>query len=283
MSGTPPISNETSVETPTPVVSYTTAPARDRWAHRRIEPRPFALLWILYLLGAALISFGATGAILQPSSDTYRYATLFLFTLAAIGVSIFWPMLRLSQSCPTSPPRAVLLDLVVMLPPLHCVVWPQLLDWMARWSLPLVATIAAAFTAWSFLIGALLALALGTHPNPLDARSPGLLPRSDRRSLWMVAFLVLAFLGPAVSLSWPGDRSFELGLLASPIAFVSAILHRANELPDATLRSRTTFWSVAAPSGIATTAWLLVLLRARPHPKQIPHKVAGLAIPPQDA
>lgn len=264
-----------------PPVSYTTAPPRDRWAHRRTEPRPFALLWILYLLGAAVISFGSSGSILQPTGDMYRYATQLLFILAALGVAIFWPMLRLSQASPASPRRAILMDLFVLLPPLHCVIWPQLFDWLTQWSLPLVSAIAAAFTAWAFLVGAILAIALGADPSHPRNHTPGDLPRSERRSLWMVAFLALAILGPACALSWPGPASFETGLLASPVAFVPALLSHSHDLPQALMHSSALFWSVAAPTCMAIVAWIVAALVSRPG--QNPHKATALAIPSQEA
>lgn len=265
----PPSDNIEPSPTYPPPVSYTTAPPRDRWAHRRTEPRPFALLWILYLLGAAVIAFGSSGSILQPAADMYRYATQLLFTLAAIGVAIFWPMLRLSQSRPDSPSRAILMDLVVLLPPLHCVVWPQLFDWMAQWSLPLVAAVAASFTAWAFLIGAFLALALHVESNRSQALSLGHLPRTDRRSLWMVAFLALTFFGPACALSWPGTRSFEIALVASPVAFVPALLNHAHDLPRSILHNSMILGSVAAPAALAIVAWLVVALISHVRPARI--------------
>jgi hypothetical protein len=200
----------------------------------------------------------------------YRHATRVLFFLAALGVSLFWPMLRLSQSRPASPRASVLLDLTVLLPPLQCVIWPQLFDWMARWSVVTVATVATAFTAWALLIGALLALALRCERAPRHLML--------HRSLWMTVFLALTVIGPACSLWVPGDDRVERWLLISP---VGCILEMVRDRPS-TGRStdiQPEHWrALVTVTSVALALWLLPwlpTLRSKPSNESVPIAPGG--------
>ncbi|HEX8876670.1 MAG TPA: hypothetical protein VF777_07985 [Phycisphaerales bacterium] len=153
---------------------------RDRWSHRRGEPRTFAFLWSMFLMFAALVALGVvlTGGIV--SLDAYQPLSRGLVVTITVGVLVFWPLIRLSQDVPEEGSiLATLKDLAIVLIPVQAVVWPQM--FLARWSLDTLMAMSLALTAWTLVIGAILVLALRV-PN-------------TKRSLWMLLCLVLALGG----------------------------------------------------------------------------------------
>ena len=106
--------------------SHTRATRHDRWAHRRGEPRLFAFLWTLFLLGATLLGFGSLGAIGMIDAGTYRAVARVILVSVAVGVVVVWPMTRLSQVTPARrATRAAFIDFIVIALPLQAVVLPQ--------------------------------------------------------------------------------------------------------------------------------------------------------------
>lgn len=131
----------------------------DRWSHRRGEPRTFAFLWAMFLMFAALVALGVvlTGGIV--SLDAYQPLSRTLVVTIAVGVLIFWPLLRLSQDVPDEGSiRAILKDLTIVLVPVQAVIWPQM--FLARWSFETVLAMSLALTAWALVVGAVLVLGL---------------------------------------------------------------------------------------------------------------------------
>ncbi len=194
------------------------APARpDPWAHRRAEPRPLAAAWTLFLLGVGLVTIGPMGLAGLSSWDAYRPAARTMVVLMVVGIVVLWPMLRLCQEAPARPGRACLADALVILIPAQIVLWPQCWPWMADWPVRVVATVAAGVTAWTLITGALLAVALDRGARAPDAAW---------RTLWMLAFLVLAFAGLLIDVAAgsPADASLDVPgspwKLASPIGLV---------------------------------------------------------------
>lgn len=195
-------------ETPLPELK---PPVRvDRWAHRRVEPRGLALLWTLYLLGITLTTFWTptTGAGLDPLAG--RYASRQLLVSAAVGYAVLWPMLRLCQVFPGDGGlRSVGKDLLVMVIPTQAVVWP--LAFLALWPMSVAAALGAQSLAWTLLVGALLAMALG--PGGSDRR-----PSAWRRAGWMVVILAAAA-RPAGLYDYRGAwAGFELWSMSSAVS-----------------------------------------------------------------
>lgn len=156
----------------------------DKWAHRRGEPRNFAFLWAIYLMLGSIIALGVVLAGGIITLDAYQPLSRGLIVTLAIGVMIFWPLMRLSQAAPEeSAPIAVLKDLAIVLIPLQAVVWPQMV--LARWTPNIVLATSLAMIAWAFLIGGMMAM--GTRSN------------RTWRSAWMAAIVMLVLGGAAVS------------------------------------------------------------------------------------
>jgi len=156
----------------------------DKWSHRRGEPRNFAFLWAIYLMLGSIIALGVvlSGGII--TLDAYQPLSRGLVVTLAIGVMVFWPLMRLSQAAPDeSAPIAVLKDLAIVLIPLQAVVWPQMV--LARWTPDIVLATSLAMIAWAFLIGGLLAM--GTRSN------------ATWRSAWMATIVALVVGGATLS------------------------------------------------------------------------------------
>ncbi|HBS28603.1 MAG TPA: hypothetical protein DEB06_03930 [Phycisphaerales bacterium] len=203
----------------------------DPWAHRKGEPRPFALLWAVYLSAAALLTIFAVSRITVPSTGQFVYACRAMLVMVNLGAVVLWPMTRLSQQFPARPARSLLTDLAIVVVPAQAVVWPMPL--LAHWDWGVTAAQSASSAAWASLVGAVLMLAT-RHPS------------HSGRSLAMLACLGVALAAPAllvvpVMLNRPA--SADLLLWFSPLT--------------------TPYVISAAPSGhgpvMATAEWLLVL------------------------
>lgn len=157
----------------------------DKWSHRRGEPRNFAFLWAIYLMLGSIIALGVVLAGGIVTLDAYQPLSRGLIVTLAVGVMVFWPLLRLSQIAPAEGSRlAALKDLAIVLIPLQAVVWPQMV--LARWTPDIVFATSMAMIAWGVLVGGLIAL--GTRSN------------HTWRSAWMAAIVGLVVGGVAVSM-----------------------------------------------------------------------------------
>jgi hypothetical protein len=256
-----------------------TRPRRyDPWAHRRGEPRLFAFLWSLFLFAATLTTFGSASASGELSHETLRPAARTLLVLIAVGISIGWPLVRLSQSPDRHPRRGSLRDAIVILVPIHAVLWPQMLWWLAQWPISVVAALVALFTAWTMLIAALLAYAQITRPAASSVS-----PRANAHATnWMLIFIALTLLGlvPALidssRLARAGDvipRAANLSWMPSPITGAWDLARDRSWTGNAASVSRLHWLAIGVVSLIAGVVWALALVRrprkpsrpARPH------------------
>ncbi len=143
----------------TPLQRAASTPAPDPWAHRRGEPRLFAVLWVMYVMAAMIGSvqwvYGAT----DVTQESYSPAARIMLIVIAVGACVLWPMVRLSQSRPRgSVLGAVALDSWVVLVPVLMVVWPMI--YMAGWPLEVVIALSALVLVWVVLAAGVLANAL---------------------------------------------------------------------------------------------------------------------------
>lgn len=223
----------------------------DRWAHRRGEPRVFALLWTIFLLCASLLTVlqGAGGAGLDAA--TARAPARALLVVIGVGVGILWPTVRLSQASPRRPVRAALLDVVVIVLPMQAVLWPSTL--LGRWSPGVTFGVSVAMASWALLVGSALAIACRTGPGP-------------GRTVWMVALLGLSLAAPAARLggrAFGGDRAdgppLELMIL-SPVTAGWAI---TESMSGGTPRMTRPEWAaLAAPALASCPLWVIGAARS---------------------
>jgi hypothetical protein len=243
------------------------APVADRWAHRRVEPRGLALLWVLYLSATLIVAFSpaSMGGVLTFESN--RVAARDLLTLVAMGVCVLWPMLRLSQSSPSqgsdrerpaTGARASIRDWWVIVVPAQLIIWPQAL--FTGWPIAVTAAVAAMVAAWALLTAGMLAL-IFARPGPV----PG-----SVRAVAMAGAMTWLALGPVfgfaatelASSDSASTRDASLWAMLSPMTAVFEL-------------TADRFWSGAAATvlgvhwaAIATTAlmaagaWVLAFIRA---------------------
>ena len=161
-------------------------------------PMPRALLFLaaIWLIASWLRTIGLTPPV-QPSSASYEPGVRLMLMMVAIGWTILWPLLRLSQSPSIWPIRQTLLDMLVLACLLQVVLWPVRL--LTRWTPPRTAAIDLVLLAWLGIIGAIVAVTCGST-------------RTAPRLVGMAICLV-----PVILLSLPGERAL------GPITALSAL------------------------------------------------------------
>lgn len=138
----------------------------DPYAHRRGEPRSFIALWIIYVVGAIVLTLTTLGARGFIQVDVYRAGLMRLMLALMIGVVLVWPMVRLSQRGPSKPVRSFVVDAAIVFVPIMGVVLPQSLPWMELWSLGVSGCIALWCAAWSLVVAGVLAIVFSQTVDP---------------------------------------------------------------------------------------------------------------------
>lgn len=166
---------------------------RADWSHRRGEPRVFALLWMLYLMGVTGVMFMSVSDAFFVSTSITRPAARGMMLATIVGIVLLWPAMRLSQRPAPRAVRSVLQDLFVLLVPAQAVVWPHALRVLGDWPVQVLLGLVGVMTAWALVVGGLIALAnAGRHAG-------------RARGVWMLVVLGAVFLGPlAGGLTGPG-------------------------------------------------------------------------------
>lgn len=119
----------------------------DPWAHRKGEPRPLALLWSMYLMVSALLTLLGVRSLTMPTTEQFVFGCRGMLLMTLVGVSVLWPMVRLSQQRPDKPGRSLLADLAVLLAPVQAVIWPMPL--LTHWSWSITAALMLAVASWA--------------------------------------------------------------------------------------------------------------------------------------
>lgn len=165
----------------------------DPWAHRKAEPRFFALFWSLYLMVSALLTIFAVRSIGMPSRVQFTFGCQAMIFLAMIGACVLFPMTRLSQLRPRRPLRALIVDMLIVLLPIAAVVVPM--PMLTNWPLPIAGALILLVMSWTVFIAAPVYWAL---------RDPDQSPAT--RGLAMLAILITVGLGPAITVvaGWVG-------------------------------------------------------------------------------
>jgi len=153
----------------------------DPWAHRKGEPRVFALFWSVYLMGSAMLTLFAIGSASIPTAAQYQIGSAAMITMIALGSTLLWPLVRLSQASPDRPVSATLADMFVLLAPMQIVIWP--LPLLTHWPLEIIASLAALLASWTLLIGVIVARGIAS-------------PHGVSRALAMLSCITLVATGP---------------------------------------------------------------------------------------
>lgn len=204
-------------------------------------PRGLILASSLWLVASWIVAMGLRTPI-QPSSASYTPGVRMMLVCVIIGLTIGWPLLRLSQATPRFPIRQVLLDLIVLLALVQIVLWPLRL--VTTWSPARTLAVDATIAGWAALAGAIVASAVTTH-------------RAGPRALAMAGCVGLCLLGPA--LAWVGlltGKDWVQLIELSPLMAV-ATLTQANA-PPATQQ-----WvHISLILTAATATWLILMFWA---------------------
>lgn len=218
---------------------------RDRpdWSHRRGEPRVFALIWMLYLMGVTALMFASLSDAVFVSPSITRPAARGMLLATIAGIVLLWPGIRLSQYPAERPVRCVLRDLFVVLIPAQAVIWPHALRELGDWSFSVLIALAGVFAAWGLLTGGILAMAD-------SGRGAGRV-----RWAWMLVILVVCLGSPVYALARGQFRAVSAegarpGWMFSPLTAVLEIT-RERDTTDGVTRVGGTHWRlIAAPACI---------------------------------
>lgn len=238
---------------------------KDRWAHRRAEPRTLAFAWALFILACGVMTIGLLllrGPWALLDKGVYQYAARTMLLSVALGLCVLWPMVRLSQAVPMRERTwvAIVRDLIVLLPPLQAVVWAQAAA-RAGWAFDAIAAMSLSLLAWPVLLGAALATLLRPGPAAAETFDTGTVfagtagPNARARTLAMAA-VALAALGPLLAL--------RLGLgWAAMLSPVSAVLdltrnHAGGAGRPTVVDGRWTALLAQGALALAWWAWLIV-------------------------
>jgi hypothetical protein len=241
----------------------------DPWAHRRGEPRLFAFLWSVYVLVAVAgsILWLARLPVITPSS--YSPAARTLLVVLAMGMTVLWPMVRLSQAPPEGDSiGAALADLLVIQLPVQMVVWPM--SFLANWPTRTVAAVSLLFVAWGVLTGGVLALAFaGGRPRPLPGRRAG--PGEWSRAAWMGVCLLAVGAAPIAAMAARAAAASAPSWLAaaSPFTAIYSISGSGWTGPTAPVRQPQwiTVWGTAA---VGAVLWIGSAVRASGGWRKVP-------------
>jgi hypothetical protein len=165
----------------------------DPWAHRKAEPRFFALYWSLYLMICAMLTIFAVRSVGMPSRVQFTFGCQAMIFLATVGSCVLFPMTRLSQLRPRRPSRALAVDTLIVLLPIAAVIVPM--PMLTNWPLPIAAALILLVVSWTMLVLAPVYWAL---------REPA--QSSTTRNLAMLAILILIGIGPVLTVvaGWLG-------------------------------------------------------------------------------
>ncbi len=223
----------------------------DPWAHRKGEPRLFALYWAIYLMGAALLTIFAVRSATGPTIDQWVYGCRAMMLVTVVGVCVLWPLTRLSQVGPERPRRATLMDLLVLLLPAQVVLWPMPV--LTGWTWAVTGGLALLLTGWALLIGVLVSWGTARHSS--GARLGAM--------AWVLALLMIApgamivverFITPT---AWALPQWWGLG---SP--FTASYMLTSETTGNLRPRMTGVEWaSGLAPLGVGALGWLLLSRR----------------------
>lgn len=146
-------------------------------------PRVLLLWWSLWLLGGWMREFLWNWPA-APTVENYQVAVRNLLITVGLGLSIVWPVYRLSLRRPPRPALTVALDAAALMLTLQVVLWPIRLS--THWSLERVLAIDATLAVWAALVGSFIAWGLSSG-------------RPWSRAGWMLLATALVVAGPAAS------------------------------------------------------------------------------------
>lgn len=146
-------------------------------------PRVLLLWWSMWLLASWLLAYSTNWSI-APSNMTYIASAQLMLVLLAIGLTIIWPLYRLSFRHPAMNYWTLLIDWLAVSGTIQIVLWPIRLS--TQWPAIRVTLLDLTICTWALLIGGIITI---TIFNRL-------------RSAWlwgMISCISVSLLAPVVS------------------------------------------------------------------------------------
>ncbi len=165
----------------------------DPWAHRKAEPRFFALYWSLYLMIGAMLTIFAVRSVGMPSRVQFTFGCQAMIFIAVVGSCVLFPMTRLSQYRPRNPMRALIIDSMIVVLPVAAIIVPM--PMLTNWPLPIAGALILLVVSWT---------AFTTAPVYWALREPQ--QSSSTRIIAMLLILCTVGIGPVLTVvaGWAG-------------------------------------------------------------------------------
>lgn len=213
-------------------------------------PRGLVLLAALWILGSWLICIGLQ-APLHPTITGFTPGIRLMIASIGVGLSAAWPLLRLSGPRERWPVRRVVLDLVTITTLAQVVLWPLRLT--TAWSPARLAMIDALLVAWSVVVAAFVAAAIGSGA-------------ANARTRAMIVCLAITVLGLPLELTCrsagiPEPPVWALGPVLGPLSLTS---------PDTRMSAEEAGIGLGIVLSLATLAWVRTWYAVRPKPPVAP-------------
>ena len=207
-----------------------------------ILPRNLIFFAFIWLVATWFQSVGFEPPI-YANAATYEPGVREMLLFVMLGLTIAWPLYRLSSPRSHWPVSQVVLDLVVLLSMVQVVLWPLRL--VTTWTNPRTAALDATICFWTLIIGAFVALAMTSRNGAVRAAT-------------MLLCIVICFLAPITR--WIGltEGSYDnAAYLLSPMFGVSYLAEGGGRITSSS------DWTMIALLGIAAVvSWTIVLLMA---------------------
>jgi hypothetical protein len=180
-----------------------------------------------------------------------------MLVVVAVGATILWPMVRLSQSSPSESVLGhILVDAIIILTPIQLVLWPLIA--LAGWPISIVLAIAGVLGSWVALTGGLLAISLcGQSP-----RGPGD-PVLASRTVWMTIILACTCAAPLAIFGLHATHTSVPPWLAhlSPITAIPQLTGVGISGPQNPM-NHAQFQVIVATTAIALISWVAAFVRS---------------------
>ncbi len=183
-------------------------------------PRGLLILACCWIIASWGLIFGFRPPI-QPQAASYGPSVQLFFTLLAVGISVAWPLLRLSGDA-LPPLLQSLFDAAVIGTVLQLILWPARL--LTLWSVDRTGLLDIALCGILLSTASLLALSMATQ-------------RPILKAAWMLVFVVLAVLPTSLP---SGESSASAFIPRLPNAsLIHAIAQSSPTIPSDALRVAT--------------------------------------------
>lgn len=127
-----------------------------------------ALLWAVYLMGSAVLTIFTVRSLGMPSTGQLVSACRGMIIMVLLGLTMLWPMVRLSQEFPRRRWASIGADLLVLLAPVQAVLWPM--PMLTHWSWSVMSGLMVLVCGWGLLAASVVMWAYARAPGSAALR-----------------------------------------------------------------------------------------------------------------